>query len=85
MAGVAYYRVSDPLENFKLRVTVREIPRVDPTGDDKSALTKPIEVDLSWQEKILGPRFAFLIHCVRSQRVISPVLLLLLTVKWYRI
>jgi hypothetical protein len=56
MSHTVYYRVTDPLENFKLRVTVREIPKKDATVSDITSLPIPIEIDLSWQEKLLGPR-----------------------------
>ena len=52
----SYYHISDPLENFKLKVTVRESSRAI-TGkelSEKSAIYYE-EVNMSWQEKVDGP------------------------------
>lgn len=49
----SYYHVSDPLENFDLRVVVRESPRAFVGDNDEPAYTE--EVHISWQEKLDSP------------------------------
>lgn len=51
-----YYHVNDPLENFDLKVVVRESSRAI-TGDDLSQNEAVYyeEVNISWQEKLYGP------------------------------
>ena len=61
MAGVAkhspsFYRSSDPAENFKLKLQVREtsrIPLSDGDGRKGEAFSKDLEI--AWQEKRYGP------------------------------
>jgi hypothetical protein len=51
-----YYRVTDPLENFDLKVVVRESSRAI-TGEDilQNEEVYYEEFNISWQEKIYGP------------------------------
>lgn len=51
-----YYHVTDPLENFDLKVVVRESSRAI-TGDDllQNAEVYYEEFNISWQEKLYGP------------------------------
>ena len=49
----SYYHVSDPLENFDLRVVVRESSRAIVGDNDEHAFTE--EVHVSWQEKLDSP------------------------------
>ena len=53
----AYYHVNDPLENLRLRITVRETSRVA-TGAAVSKKEVPFSFDkeVAWQEKLVGPR-----------------------------
>lgn len=52
----AYYHVKDPLENFKLRVIVREISRIVSVEKDiKNEEIFHEDLNISWQEKISGP------------------------------
>ena len=61
MAGISkkspsFYRSSDPAENFKLKLQVREtsrIPLSDGDGRRGEALSKDLEI--AWQEKRYGP------------------------------
>jgi len=56
-AETAYFHVNDPLENLRLRVTVRESSRVA-TGTASVLKQAPFAFDkeVAWQEKIVGPR-----------------------------
>lgn len=51
-----YYHVNDPLENFELKVVVRESSRAI-TGEDllQNEAVYYEEVNISWQEKLYGP------------------------------
>ncbi len=49
----AYYRSDDPVENLKIKVYLREISGGSRENSDEF---KDIELELSWQEKINGPR-----------------------------
>lgn len=58
----AYYHISDPLENFVLKVIVREISRAATSGaiNPKNLpyfLKDGAFVEISWQEKIPGPGY----------------------------
>ncbi len=48
-----YYRSDDPVENLKIKLLIREISG---GGRENSDEFKDIELELSWQEKINGPR-----------------------------
>jgi hypothetical protein len=51
-----YYHVNDPLENFDLKVVVRESSRAI-TGEDllQDEEVYYEEFNISWQEKLYGP------------------------------
>ena len=51
----AYYHISDPLENFILKVIVRESSRAITGDTDRRAAVYNEDVTISWQEKIDGP------------------------------
>lgn len=53
---VEYYRTTDPLENFKLKVCIREVSRVkkslDLNNEEEEANISEI---VSWQQKLFSP------------------------------
>ena len=54
----AYYRTDDVLENFKIKITIREISRLQNTpANDKRKILKQYdkEIILAWQEKLYSP------------------------------
>lgn len=54
--ATSFYRSTDPIENFRLQVRVREtsrIPLADGEGRQGDALYKDVEI--AWQEKLYGP------------------------------
>lgn len=54
MADRAYYRVIDSMENFKIKVGIREVSRLSSqTEEERKPFEK--EIILSWQEKVHGP------------------------------
>jgi hypothetical protein len=50
--NTVYYHVTDPLENFSIRVRVRELSRAV-EGDTGESYEE--DVNISWQEKVDGP------------------------------
>ena len=55
MYNSGFYRVIDPLENFKIRLTVREISRLTSQSEKDAYVPFHTEQIISWQEKIHGP------------------------------
>lgn len=53
-AAVTLYRVVDPIENFKIKIEVREISRLSSQTEEEYIPFKRTAV-LHWQEKIHGP------------------------------
>jgi hypothetical protein len=55
---IQYFRISDPLENLKLRIVVRQVSRAHdaPVGDNSSLFED--DVTISWQEKLDKPRYS---------------------------
>ena len=63
--STAFYRTDDPLENFKIKVIVREISsrsRSSSTRDNDTIQYFEKESVISWQEKISGPRYVYHYH-----------------------
>jgi hypothetical protein len=51
----SYYHIHDPLENFKLRVIVRESARTVTGKESAKELAFHEDLNISWQEKLDGP------------------------------
>ena len=71
MTEQVLYRVVDPIENFKMKVGVREVSRISHQGD-----YMPFNKDivLSWQQKIHGPYevIDFISHNKDEKKKASP-------------
>ncbi len=52
--SIGVYRVQDPIENFRIRVRVREIFRLQQQGGNKDALFNKT-FNIQWQQKIYSP------------------------------
>jgi hypothetical protein len=52
---IAYYRVSDPLENLKIGINIREGSKIGKDGEVKPSFSSNRVI--GWQEKIFSPRF----------------------------
>lgn len=50
-----YYHVNDPLENFKLRIIVRESARTITGKESSKEVVFHEDLNISWQEKLDGP------------------------------
>lgn len=53
--ATCYYYVKDPIENFNLKVVVRESSRLVIREDSSNDAVFHEVVSISWQEKIDGP------------------------------
>jgi hypothetical protein len=53
--ATCYYYVKDPIENFNLKVVVRESSRLVIREDSSNDVVFHEDVSISWQEKIDGP------------------------------
>ena len=55
----AYYRTEDVLENFKIKINIRELSRLQntPTNEHRKNLKQyDKELIISWQEKLYSPK-----------------------------
>ena len=49
------YRVVDPIENFKIKISVREVSRLLTSQADEEYIPFKTDVVINWQQKIHGP------------------------------
>lgn len=51
-----FYQFDDPIENFKIKIFIREILSSTTPADEKTNNSIEKEITIGWQEKIEGPR-----------------------------